>query len=162
MGAVRRAGPVVALAGALLAAAPAVLSAVLAAPAVTLDPTTAPSSGQLITVHVAGCQPGQPIVIASTADARTATLNADASGSATTSVASSATPGTFTVSATCGGATASARFTVVGPPASAKTGPALGRPNVAVMGIGGGVALVVLAVGVLLARRRRAPVWTIS
>lgn len=159
MRAVRRAAPVVALAAALLAASPAAL----AAPTVTLDPTTAPSSGQLITVHVAGCKPGQPIAIVSTAAAgRTATVNADGSGNATTSVASSTTPGTFTVSATCGDTTTSARSTVVAPPARAETGlPRPGRPNVTVIGIGSAVALVVLAAAGLLVRRRRALAGTI-
>src|SRR5256885_994521 len=98
------------LTGAALAgAAPA-----LAAPAVTLVPATVPTSGQLVTVQVTGCPPGGPISVASTADARRAlTVSADGAGSATTSVSSGPAPGTFTVSATCGGATASARLTVV-------------------------------------------------
>jgi hypothetical protein len=157
MRAVRRVGMAVAVAGALLAGAPPVL----AAPIVSLDPATVPTSGQLITVQVSGCPPGQSIAVASTAARRTFTVNADGSGNATTSVASSGTAGTFTVSATCGGETASARFTVVAPPARAEPGAGAIGPRVTLIGIGGAAALVVLAAGVLLVRRRRALVGTI-
>src|SRR5947209_20307556 len=98
-------------AGMLLAAAAA--PALAAGPSVTLDPPTVTTSGQLITVQVTGCPVGQQITVSSSDAAHDISVNADGAGSATTSVASGATPGTFTVSAACGGATSSASYTIV-------------------------------------------------
>jgi hypothetical protein len=139
--------------GALLVLALAPASPALAAPAVTLDPTTVPTSGQFITVRVSGCPPGEPITVASSAQTRPlGPLNADGSGSATTSVTSAPTAGVFTVTATCGGATASSTFTVVAPPA----GPSgeIATPNVKLLGIGGGVLAGAVLLTVALIRRR--------
>lgn len=142
------------VAGALLAVA----SPALAAPAVTIDPATVTTSGQLITVRVTGCAPGEAITVTSTAESRPpTTVNADGYGNATTSVGSGGSAGTFSVSAACSGATATGRFTVVArTPSADDAGVRLGV-DLKVVGAGGGiVAALLLTAVVLLALRRRA------
>lgn len=153
---VRGALAVAGAAGLLLAAA----APALAAPAVTVDPTTVTSSGQLITVQVTGCAPGENITIGSTAESRPpVVVNADGNGNATTSVGSGGTAGTFTVSATCGGTTTTATFTVVSRTPSAGDQTVRFGLDLKVVGAGGGiVAAVLLTTLLLVALRRRAVV----
>jgi hypothetical protein len=144
-----------AVAAAIASAVVALGPAALAAPTVTLVPSTVPTSGQLVTVQVAGCPPGLPITIASTAQTHPlATLNADGAGSAVTSVASAPTAGVFTVSVMCGGATASAEFTVVAPPSAGHEG--AGTPAVVLLGVAGGLlaGALLLIVALVVVRRR--------
>ena len=152
---VRGALAVAGAAGLLLAAtAPA-----LAAPTVTVDPATVTSSGQLITVQVTGCAPGENIAVASTAENRPAVIvNADGNGNATTSVGTGGTAGTFTVSAACGGTTSTATFTVVSRTPSAGDQTVRFGLDLKVVGAGGGIVAAVLLTTLLVALRRRAVV----
>jgi hypothetical protein len=148
-----------AAAGALLIATAAgpMPAPALAGPAVTIVPATVTAFGQLITVHVTGCPPGGPIAVASTTDARSATtLSADGVGSATTSVSSGGAAGTFTVTAQCGGATASARLTVVARSPGAGDDAGAATASLKIIAIAAAVAVGgLLTVLALLALRRR-------